>query len=81
MLNQGRCHHCGNRGPSSRVVTYQDSFGDALSYLCRCNDCENTPSQGALRERFLDHIRDRIATRRVGLPRQVVRSWPERRGG
>ena len=78
MLNQRRCCHCGNGGPFVRVVTCQDSSGEILGYLCLCEACEADLSQEALQERILDHIRERIATRRVNLPRQVARSWPRR---
>ena len=81
MLNTRRCCHCGQEGPFSRVVTCQDLSGDTLGYLCLCESCEKTLSPSALHERILDHIGERIATRRVNLPRRGAVALPGRTVG
>ena len=63
MLNQRRCCHCGGPGLFARVTTCQDARGEVIGYLCLCARCEETLSEGAFRERLLDHLAERRAPR------------------
>ncbi|HEY8598259.1 MAG TPA: hypothetical protein VIL85_07500 [Thermomicrobiales bacterium] len=73
MLNQRRCCHCGGSGPFARVATCQDNRGEILGYLCLCACCEESLSEGAFRDRILDHLTDRLPPRRPVPPARVTR--------
>ena len=63
MFNQRRCCYCGGPGPFARVTTCQDGHGEVLGYLCLCMRCEEDVSEGAFRERLLDHLAAERAAR------------------
>jgi hypothetical protein len=73
MLNQRRCCHCGGSGPFARVTTCQDGRGEVLGYLCLCARCDEALSEGAFRERLLDHLAERRAPRCPAAPAKFTR--------